>query len=177
MVKRYADQHDFDWRLIVAQIYEESGFDPRARSFAGAVGLLQVLPRTAREVGHTDLLDPETNIRAGLTYLSWVRERFEENLPIRDRMWFTLAAYNVGPGHVRDARRLAVQKGLNPDQWFDNVERAMLLLSRPEYARNARHGYCRGSEPVQYVREIRSRYEAYLDMLAKEQQPTTAANL
>jgi membrane-bound lytic murein transglycosylase F len=169
LIKRYADEHDFDWRLIVAQVYEESGFDPVARSFAGAVGLLQVLPRTAAELGHTDLEDPETNIEAGLTYLAWVRERFEEGLPVRDRMWFTLAGYNVGPGHVRDARRLAVEKGWNPDRWFDNVERAMLLLSRPEYARQARHGYCRGSEPVQYVREIRSRYEAYLDMLAKEQ--------
>jgi len=169
LIKRYADEHDFDWRLIVAQVYEESGFDPVARSFAGAVGLLQVLPRTAAELGHTDLEDPETNIKAGLTYLAWVRARFEEGLPVRDRMWFTLAGYNVGPGHVRDARRLAVEEGWNPDRWFDNVERAMLLLSRPEYARNARHGYCRGSEPVQYVREIRSRYEAYLDMLAKEQ--------
>jgi membrane-bound lytic murein transglycosylase F len=177
MVKRYADAHDFDWRLIVAQIYEESGFDPTAKSFAGAVGLLQVLPRTAEELGVVNLEDPETNIRAGLDYLAWVRERFEEDLSVRDRMWFTLAAYNVGAGHVRDARRLAAQKGLNPDRWFDNVERAMLLLSRPEYARNAQHGYCRGSEPVQYVREIQSRYEAYLDMLARDQQPDPTPRL
>jgi membrane-bound lytic murein transglycosylase F len=176
-VRRYADEHDFDWRLIVAQIYEESGFDPTAKSFAGAVGLLQVLPRTAEELGVGNLEDPETNIRAGLDYLAWVRERFEEDLSVRDRMWFTLAAYNVGAGHVRDARRLAAQKGLNPDRWFDNVERAMLLLSRPEHARNAQHGYCRGSEPVQYVREIQSRYEAYLDMLAKDQQPDPTPRL
>jgi membrane-bound lytic murein transglycosylase F len=176
-VKRYADEHGFDWRLIVAQIYEESGFDPTAKSFAGAVGLLQVLPSTAEELGVGNLEDPETNIRAGLDYLAWVRERFEEDLSVRDRMWFTLAAYNVGAGHVRDARRLAAQKGLNPDRWFDNVERAMLLLSRPEYARKAQHGWCRGSEPVQYVREIQSRYEAYLDMLAKDQQPDPAPRL
>jgi membrane-bound lytic murein transglycosylase F len=175
LVKRHADEHDFDWRLIVAQIYEESGFDPSAKSFAGAVGLLQVLPRTAEELGHTKLEDPETNIRAGLSYLAWVRDRFEEDLPVRDRMWFTLAAYNSGAGHVRDARRLAAQRGLNPDRWFDNVERAMLLLSRPEYARNARHGYCRGSEPVHYVRKIRSRYEAYRDMLVKQQRSEDAA--
>jgi len=171
LIKRYADLHDFDWRLIVAQTFEESGFDPSATSFAGAVGLLQVLPRTAEEMGHTDLEDPETNLRAGLSYLAWVRERFEEDLPVRDRMWFTLAGYNVGAGHVRDARRLAAQQGWNPDRWFDNVERAMLLLSRPEYARHARHGYCRGSEPVQYVRKIRSRYEAYRDMLARDPRP------
>jgi membrane-bound lytic murein transglycosylase F len=179
MIKRYADEHDFDWRMIVAQMHQESGFDPRARSFAGAVGLLQVLPRTARDLGLTDLLDPETNIEAGLRYLAWVRERFEEDLPVRDRMWFTLAGYNVGAGHVRDARRLAAEQGLNPDRWFDNVERAMLLLSRPEYARRAKHGYCRGREPVQYVRDIRSTYEAYLDMLAQDQRPegTTPAAL
>jgi membrane-bound lytic murein transglycosylase F len=171
MIKRYADEHDFDWRMIVAQMHQESGFDPRARSFAGAVGLLQVMPRTAQELGFTDLQDPETNIEAGLRYLAWVRERFEEDLPVRDRMWFTLAGYNVGPGHVRDARRLAAEQGLNPDRWFDNVERAMLLLSRPEYARGAKHGYCRGREPVEYVREIQSTYEAYLDMLAKDQRP------
>ncbi len=171
LVKRYADEHDFDWRLIVALMYEESGFDPFARSFAGAVGLLQVLPRTAEELGLTDLEDPETNIRAGLGYLDWVRDRFEEDLPVRDRMWFTLAAYNAGTGHVQDARRLAAQRGWNPDRWFDNVERAMLLLSHPEHARNARHGWCRGSEPVQYVREVRATYEVYLDMLARNEPP------
>ena len=169
LVKRYSEEYGFDWRLIVALVNQESGFDPRARSFAGAVGLLQVLPRTGRDMGVTNLLDPESNIRAGLSYLSWVRERFDENLPVRDRMWFTLAAYNVGAGHVRDARRVATEIGLNPDRWFDNVERAMLLLSRPEYARRAQHGYCRGREPVDYVREIQSRYEAYLGTLASRQ--------
>jgi membrane-bound lytic murein transglycosylase F len=169
LVKRYSEEYGFDWRLIVALVNQESGFDPRARSFAGAVGLLQVLPRTGRDMGVTNLLDPESNIRAGLSYLSWVRERFDEDLPVRDRMWFTLAAYNVGAGHVRDARRVATEIGLNPDRWFDNVERAMLLLSRPEYARRAQHGYCRGREPVDYVREIQSRYEAYLGTLASRQ--------
>ena len=177
LIKRHAERHDFDWRLIVAQMYLESRFDPMARSFAGAVGLLQVLPRTAEELGLPDLEDPETNVRAGLKYLAWVRERFEEDLPVRDRMWFTLAAYNAGTGHVRDARRLAAEEGWNSDRWFDNDERAMLLLSRPEYARRARHGYCRGQEPVQYVREIRSTYETYLDMLASDQKDKRVASL
>jgi membrane-bound lytic murein transglycosylase F len=165
LVQRYADEYGFDWRLIVALMYQESEFDPAARSFAGAVGLLQVLPRTAADLGLTDLENPETNIRAGLSYLAWVRDRFEDHLPVRDRMWFTLAAYNVGTGHVSDARRIASEEGLDPDKWFDNVERAMLLLSRPEYAERVQHGYCRGAEPVHYVRDIRSRYEAYLDTL------------
>jgi membrane-bound lytic murein transglycosylase F len=78
-------------------------------------------------------------------------------------MWFTLAAYNAGFGHVNDARRIAAEEGLNPNRWFGNVERAMLLLSRPQYARNARFGYCRCTEPVNYVREILNRYNAYLE--------------
>ncbi len=144
-------------------MYQESRFDPRARSFAGAQGLMQVLPRTAEEFGLNDLDDPETAIHAGVRYLDWVRERFEDELPVRDRMWFALAAYNAGPGHVRDARRLAASMGLNPNRWFDNVERAMLLLSRREYANAAQHGYCRCNEPVQYVREIQTRYNAYVE--------------
>jgi membrane-bound lytic murein transglycosylase F len=76
-------------------------------------------------------------------------------------MWFTLAAYNAGQGHVKDARRLARQKGWNPNRWFNNVEKAMLLLSKRKYARQARHGYVRGREPVNYVRDIRDRFVAY----------------
>ena len=82
-------------------------------------------------------------------------------------MWFSLASYNVGRGHVLDARRLARQQGLNPNRWFDNVEKAMLLLSRRQYARQAHHGYCRGSEPVNYLREIRSRYKAYTRIVSE----------
>ena len=168
-VKRYAEQYHFDWRMIVAMMYQESQFDPEARSFAGAVGLLQILPRTARQLGFTELEDPETNIHAGVRYLDWVRDRFEEDLPVRDRMWFTLASYNVGAGHVRDARRLAEEQGWNPDKWFDHVEQAMLLLSRAEHARRAQHGYCRGSEPVRYVAEIKARYDAYREALDARQ--------
>jgi len=165
LVRKYAGQYDFDWRLIVSQMYQESRFDPRARSFAGAQGLMQVLPRTAAELGFNDVEDPESGIHAGLTYMDWVRDRFEPDLPVTDRMWFTLAGYNAGPGHVRDARRLATQQGLNPNRWFDNVEKSMLLLSRRQYAQDAPHGYCRCREPVEYVRQIRERYNAYVDRL------------
>lgn len=175
IVKRQAEKHGFDWRLITSQMYQESEFDPGALSFAGAVGLLQVLPRTAEQLGLGDLANPEANIAAGVEYLAWVRDRFEVELPYWERMWFTLAAYNAGHGHVLDARRLAAKLKLDPDRWFGNVERAMLLLARPEHALQARHGYCRGSEPVNYVREIRSRYEAYLQTLVSEPPPDTKA--
>jgi len=165
IVRRYAEQYGFDWRLIVALMYQESRFDPDAQSFAGARGLMQVLPRTAEQLGFEDDLahDPETGIHAGIRYLAWVRDRFDDELPVRDRMWFTLAAYNAGFGHVNDARRIATEEGLNPNRWFGNVERAMLLLSRPQYARRARFGFCRCTEPVNYVREILNRYNAYLE--------------
>ena len=162
-VRKYAAQYGFDWRLIVAQMYQESRFDPQARSFAGAEGLMQILPCTAEELGITDIYDPEAAIHAGIKYLNWVRDRFEPELSVQDRMWFTLAGYNAGAGHVRDARRLAARQGLSPNQWFGNVERAMLLLSRSQYAQAAQHGYCRCAEPVEYVREIRERYNAYVD--------------
>ncbi|WP_447969831.1 transporter substrate-binding domain-containing protein [Nitrospira sp. M1] len=162
LVKQYAEQYGFDWRLIVAQMYQESRFNPDARSWAGAVGLMQVLPRTAKGLGFQDICSPKKGIHAGVKYLNWVRNRFEPELSVKDRMWFTLAAYNVGQGHVLDARRVARQQGLNPNRWFGNVERAIPLLSKRKFSRKARHGYCRCSEPVKYVREIKQRYEAYV---------------
>ena len=162
MIKKYAAEYHFDWRLLAAQMYQESRFNPKARSWAGARGLMQVMPRTAAAMGFKRLHVPEISIHAGVRYMDRMRERFEKELPVTDRVWFALASYNAGYGHVADARTLARQKGLNPDRWFDHVEQAMLLLSRPEHHATARHGYVRGAEPVKYVREIRDHYRAYV---------------
>ena len=163
IVKRESATHGLDWPLIVAQMYQESRFDPKARSHAGAIGLMQLLPRTAREFGVRNLRDPEQSIRAGVAYLAWLHSRFEPDLAVKDRIWFALAAYNAGYGHVTDARRLASgQLGLDPNRWFDNVEEAMRMLSKRSYYRNTVHGYVRGHEVVKYVREIRERYRSYL---------------
>ncbi|MGD8572634.1 MAG: transporter substrate-binding domain-containing protein [Gammaproteobacteria bacterium] len=164
VAREFASQYNFDWRMLIAQMYQESRFDPKAKSWAGALGLMQVMPRTARELGITNLNDPRLSVKAGVKYLDWVRDRFEPELSVKDRMWFTLAAYNAGVGHVRDARNLAQQKGWESTRWFGNVERAMLLLSKRQYARKAKHGYVRGREPVQYVRKIRERYRAYVKL-------------
>jgi membrane-bound lytic murein transglycosylase F len=164
LVRKHAEHYGFDWRLIVAQMYQESRFDPTARSWAGALGLLQVLPRTAKEFGIKDLRDPDSGLHAGVQYLNWLFKRFEPELDIGERTWFALAAYNAGVGHVRDARQLAREKGWNPDKWFNNVEKTMLLLSKKKYARLAKHGYVRGHESVKYVRQIRDRYLAYLKL-------------
>ena len=167
LVKQHSAELEFDWRMVVAQMYQESGFDPQRRSFAGARGLMQVMPRTAKQVGvrPDDLWQPAQNIMAGVRYLQWTRERFEDSLPPGERQWFALAAYNAGAGHVRDARRLARQQELNQDLWFGHVEQAMLLLSKPEHANRAQYGFVRGREPVNYVRDIRDRYRAYVDHL------------
>jgi membrane-bound lytic murein transglycosylase F len=162
LVRRHAGRLGFDWRLVTAQMYQESRFDPTARSFAGASGLLQLMPRTAAELGYRDLEDPETSIEAALDYMTWLRKRFSREIPEPDRTWFSLAAYNVGFGHVRDARRIASDRGWDSDRWFDHVERAMLLKERPEVHRKTRYGYARGREPVAYVRNIRDRYAAYV---------------
>ncbi|PCO06371.1 hypothetical protein AWR36_000865 [Microbulbifer flavimaris] len=169
LVKKYALEHNLDWRLVVAQMWQESNFDPGAESQVGAQGLMQVMPRTAQEMGfQPPLFDPEDSLQAGTKYLNWVRERLDEELPADERLWFALAAYNAGIGHLRDARALAEQLNLDPDKWFDNVEVAMLKLSEPRYFEKARYGYARGEEPVLYVRNIRDLYRAYTDLASGE---------
>lgn len=161
LVKQYAAEYGFDWQLIVSQMYQESQFNPKAVSWVGAKGLMQVMPRTGKELGITNLTDPEAGIHAGTQYLAWLMQRFETDLDVAERTWFALAAYNAGIGHVRDARTLARRQGWNPDLWFGNVEKSMLLLSKKKYYKKARHGYVRGTEPVHYVQKIRERYLAY----------------
>jgi membrane-bound lytic murein transglycosylase F len=161
-VKKYAKQFNFDWRLLVAQMHQESRFNPNAKSMAGAQGLFQVMPRTAKELGIKDMHKPDQSIEAGVRYMDWVRDRMEKNDVNDDQLiWFTLASYNAGIGHVRDAMRLARQKGWDPTIWFDNVEKAMLLLSEPKYAAKARYGYVRGREPVHYIYQIKKRFDTY----------------
>lgn len=163
-VKRYSKRYGFDWRLITAQMYSESRFRPNIRSSAGAIGLMQVMTNTGKQLKLRKLTDPETNIHAGVKYMHWLSQKFEAELPIEDRMWFTLASYNAGLGHVLDARRLATKQGLNKDRWFGNVEKAMLLLSKRDYYSRARYGYVRGREPVGYVKKIKRLYENYLNV-------------
>ena len=165
MVRPKAQEYQFDWRLIVAQMYQESRFNPNAKSAAGAQGLMQIMPRTGKEMGFSDLTNPEQSIGAGVQYLDWTRARFSKKLALQEQIYFSLAAYNVGFGHVKDAQRLAKNMNLRSDVWFNNVEKAMLLLQHPKYYKKARFGYCRGTEPVNYVREIQQRYLSYVDIV------------
>jgi membrane-bound lytic murein transglycosylase F len=143
-------------------MYQESRFDPLAHNLTGAKGLMQMLPRTAEELGVTNLTEPEQAISSGIRYLNWTRDRFSKDLPVQEQIFFSLASYNAGFGHVKDAQRLARQLGLRDDKWFNHVEKAMLLLQQKEYYKKARFGYVRGTEPVNYVRDIHQRYLSYI---------------
>jgi membrane-bound lytic murein transglycosylase F len=168
LIEVAAKEYGMDKRLITAQMYQESKFNPNAKSFAGALGLMQVMPRTGRELGYENLTDPSTGLNAGVAYLDWLVDRFPGDMAPEERIFFILAAYNAGIGHVRDARRLAGQLDLNPDKWFGHTELAMLKLSDKQYYQHARYGYVRGGEPVTYVRKIRDRYIAYLNLSDKK---------
>ena len=167
-VKKYAGYYGQDWRLITAQMYQESRFDPDAVSWVGAQGLMQVMPATGKQMGFTELHDPEVGIHAGVKYMDHLLDRFDPKLPMETRVHFALASYNVGYGHLLDARRLAREKGWDSNRWFGHVEEAMLLLSRPEYYSRARYGFCQGGQPVHYVENIQQYYDAYLEALASD---------
>jgi membrane-bound lytic murein transglycosylase F len=159
--------YEFDWRLVTSQMYQESRFDPGVRSWAGALGLMQVMPRTARELGVGDVRQAEQGIHAGVKLLARYAAMYQDpEIGEQDRLRFTLAAYNCGPGHVADGRRVAADLKLDPNRWFGNVEKAMPLLARPRFARAVRYGYCRCGEPVKYVSEIQGRYESYSKLIA-----------
>jgi membrane-bound lytic murein transglycosylase F len=165
ILQKHSKRYGLDWRLMAAQAYQESLFDPDAESWAGARGLFQILPSTGLELGIEDLRDPDDGVQAGLRYMHQILERIEPRVPLKHRLRFALAAYNAGYGHLQDARRLAAEEGLDPDKWFGHTEKAMLLLSQPRYYRRSRHGYVRGSETVRYVSEIQNRYDHYVTLV------------
>lgn len=162
VTKSYSEEYGFDWRLITALMFQESQFNPAAYSYAGAEGLMQLIPATAELMGVSDTTDAESSINAGIRYLNYLRGKFEEDLLLEDRIWFTLASYNAGYGRVKRARALAEKMGLDKDQWFDNVELAMMELAKPYIKDGEQVRYCRCGQTVVYVREIRTRYFNYI---------------
>ena len=164
LVRRYAEAHQFDWRLVAAQIYQESRFDPRRKSWVGALGLFQIMPATAKGLGIHDPTDPEQSIRGGLKYMQQLSDHYKDVPDPIERYRFALAAYNTGFGHVDDARLLARHEKKDPTRWRE-VAPYLLKLSDRKYARKARFGFCRGSEPVDYVRHIDERYTGYAQLV------------
>jgi membrane-bound lytic murein transglycosylase F len=166
LLAREASGLGWDWRLLAAQVAQESKFDPRARSFAGARGLLQLMPRTAREMGVRNPTNPAQNVAGGVRYLAQLTKLWSDIPDETERLKFVLASYNAGRGHVLDAQRLAEAAGDDPMKWED-VAYWLLQKSKPSvYRKNSlvRHGYVRGLEPVQYVSRILERYDRYRDI-------------
>ena len=170
--KRYADIVGWDWRLIASLSYQESRFNHSAVSWAGAFGIMQLMPGTAEFLNVSADADVREHIAGGIRYLRWLDGRLSEEIQDADeRKKFVLASYNVGLGHVLDARRLAEKYGRNPNVWKDNVDYYVLNKSEPKYYMDpvVRHGYARGYEPYRYVNEIMERYRHYknvVDVLA-----------
>ncbi len=166
--KRYADIIGWDWRLIASLSYQESRFNPSAVSWAGAFGIMQLMPPTASFLNVSSESGVHDQIAAGVRYLKWLDERLHDEIEDDDeRIKFILASYNAGIGHVLDARRLAEKNGKDPNVWRDNVDYYLLNKSDPKYYRDpvVRHGYARGSEPYHYVTEILERYRHYKNVL------------
>lgn len=160
----YSQPIRWDWRLMAAQCYQESTFDPAARSWAGACGLMQIMPSTAAQIGlpADRLFDPESNIAAAARFLGQLERKFSDIADRGERLRFVLASYNGGYHHIRDAMALAGRDGHNPHRWAD-VSRYVLLLSTPRYYQDpiVKYGYMRGSETVDYLQKIYRRWESY----------------
>ncbi|HED16079.1 MAG TPA: membrane-bound lytic murein transglycosylase MltF [Gammaproteobacteria bacterium] len=156
-----ADKYNFDWRLLAAQAYQESHWRPGAKSPTGVRGMMMLTLPTARELGVKSRLDPAQSIDGGAKYLSRLYKRLPSEVSEPDRTWFALAAYNIGMGHVWDARKLARMQGLNPDLWKD-IKTVFPLMTRKQYYLKLKYGYARGHEPVRYVQRIRNYYDILL---------------
>ena len=165
LFKRYSRGIGWDWRLLAAQCYQESMFDPEALSWAGARGLMQIMPRTADHLGlpREDINDPEQNIAAATRYLHELEHELSYIHDRTERQNMVLASYNGGLGHVQDAMRLAARDSRNAQRWAD-VREYILKLKDPHYYQDSlvRNGYMRGTETADYVDKIRSRYNEYM---------------
>jgi membrane-bound lytic murein transglycosylase F len=153
-----AEAQGLDWRLLAAVGYQESHWNPEAVSPTGVRGIMMLTSPTAQALGVADREDPAESIRGGATYLKQVMRRIPEDIPEPDRTWMALAAYNVGLAHLRDARKVAEARGLDPHRWPD-VRDSLPLLTQEKWYRRVPGGYARGWEPVRYVSNIRRYYE------------------
>ncbi len=163
MIARESAKYGFDWRLMAAVVYQESHFNPKAKSVTNVRGLMQVTEATAKEMGISNRLDPKQSIQAGIKYLSQMYKRFDHIEDDYQRMLFALASYNIGYGHVKDAIKIATAKGYHPDTW-QALKTTLPLLSKAAYYKKTKHGYARGWEPISYVERILT----YFDILKQK---------
>jgi membrane-bound lytic murein transglycosylase F len=153
-----AAEHGLDWRLLAAVGYQESHWNPQAVSPTGVRGIMMLTHAAAKDLGIDDRLDPAQSIRGGARYLNNMISRIPERVPEPDRTWLALASYNIGLGHLEDARVLTQKNKGDYDKWID-VKQNLPLLSQKKWFKQTRYGYARGREPVRYVENIRSYYD------------------
>ncbi|MDH5367780.1 MAG: transporter substrate-binding domain-containing protein [Cyclobacteriaceae bacterium] len=168
IIKQAADSLGWDWRLLAAQIYQESVFNPSDTSWAGAIGLMQIMPETGKRYQTYNLTNPKQNVMAGMRHLKHLNSLWAKTIEDeQERLKFILASYNVGLGHVIDARELAKKYNKNPTSWEGNVALYLQNKSKPKYFNDsvAKSGYCRCEEPVNYVKNVLSRYEQYKQLM------------
>jgi len=157
LFRQAAKKHILDWRLLAAISYQESHWNPKAKSPTGVKGLMMLTKGTAKQLGIKDRTDPAQSIEGGALYFKQRLKKIPERIKEPDRTWFALASYNVGFGHLEDARILTQRRGGDPDKWID-VKKNLPLLSQRKWYKKTKHGYARGKEPVRYVENIRSYY-------------------
>lgn len=161
---------ELDWRLLAAISYQESHWNPRARSYTGVRGMMMLTLATAKQMGIKSRLDTEESIRGGAKYFKRMIAMMPDRIQSPDRTWFALASYNIGFGHLNDARIITQRQGGDPDRWVE-VKTRLPLLQQKKYYKNTKYGYARGEEPVHYVENIRRYYDTltWLDQKSKEQ--------
>jgi membrane-bound lytic murein transglycosylase F len=172
LFKKYGQE--MDWRLLAAISYQESHWEPHARSFTGVRGMMMLTLPTAKQMGIESRLDAEQSIRGGAKYIKQLIDRMPARVPEPDRLWFALASYNIGLGHLNDARTITKQQGGDPDRWVEVKER-LPLLKQKKYYKKTRYGYARGDEPINYVENIRRYYDTltWMDNQTKKLTPKT----
>lgn len=167
LFKREARANDLDWHLLAAIGYQESLWNPKARSPTGVRGLMMLTQDTAKHVKIKNRLDPEQSIKGGAKYFKRVLAKIPDRIPAPDRIWLALASYNVGFGHLEDARIITITNKGDPDKWID-VKKNLPLLGRKKWYKKTKHGYARGWEPVKYVENIRKYYDLLVGMESRE---------
>jgi membrane-bound lytic murein transglycosylase F len=171
MIRKFSTRINWDWRLLASLICQESHFNPTIRSWAGAYGLMQIMPVTGKNFGIDITSSPENNMKAGIKYINYLHSIFDPKIPDEnERLNFILAAYNAGPGHVLDAMKLAQKNGKDPHKWEGNVAVWMLKKTDPKYYNDpaVKSGYFKGIESVAFVSEVLDRYGHYKNILPEE---------
>ncbi len=165
--KAAANELEIDWRFLAAMSYQESHWNERARSPTGVRGLMMLTLDTAKQVGITNRLDPEQSIMGGAKYIKHLISRIPDRIEEPDRTWFALAAYNLGMGHLEDARIITEKNGMNPDKWQD-VKSNLPYLQNSQWYKQTNYGYARGNEAVNYVESIRKYYNTIIQLTHEE---------